>query len=252
MIIEIVVYNIASAIQAEKGGADRIELCDNPGEGGTTPSAGIIEIIKQALNIPVFVMVRPRGGDFCYSAHEFESMKKDIILCKKLGIPGVVLGILNTNGNLDKERCRELIQLAKPMQVTCHRAIDMSRDPFQTLEDCIDVGFDRILTSGHHAKAEQGIDVLSSLVQKSKNRISIMAGSGISEQNIHRIVAETGVQEIHFSALTYQKSRMEYRNEKIVGMGSAGGGEFMLRSADHELISRMRQLAESANTSLKN
>src|SRR5258708_32475695 len=200
MTIEIVVYNIESARKAEEGGADRIELCDNPGEGGTTPSIGTVEVVRRNVNLDVFIMLRPRGGDFCYSNDEFYSMKRDLLQSQKLSVDGFVLGILNPNGTIDKKRCKELIDKARPLKVTCHRAFDMTRDPFEALEDCIEVGFDRILTSGQHPKALQGVALIQQLVQKAGNRISIMAGSGVNEDTVKEIVTRTGVKEIHFSA----------------------------------------------------
>src|SRR5687768_15688221 len=135
MVVEVVVYNIESALKAQEGGADRIELCDNPGEGGTTPSSGVVEVVRQNLSIDVYVMIRPRGGDFLYSNYEFHAMKRDIVQCQRLSADGVVFGILTVDGRIDKKRCQELIARARPLKVTCHRAFDMARDPFEALED---------------------------------------------------------------------------------------------------------------------
>lgn len=137
MTIEVVVYTIESAIRAQEGGADRIELCANPSEGGTTPSYGTIELVRQNISMDLYVMIRPRGGDFCYSRYEFHSMKRDISQCQKLSVDGFVFGILTTDGTLDIKRCKELIDKIRPLKVTCHRAFDMTRDPFEALEDCI-------------------------------------------------------------------------------------------------------------------
>ncbi len=159
MTLEIVVYNIESALKAQEGRADRIELCDNPGEGGTTPSYGTIENVRQNVNLDVFVMIRPRGGDFHYSNYEFHSMKRRSMPVPE-SVDGVVFGILNENGTIDKKtRCKELIARARPLKVTCHRAFDMTYDPFEALEDCIEVGFDRILTSGQQTQAVKGVDL---------------------------------------------------------------------------------------------
>lgn len=245
MIIEIVVYNIESALKAQEGGADRIELCDNPGEGGTTPSFGVIEAVRQNVNLDVFVMIRPRGGDFHYSNYEFHSMKRDIDQCQKLSADGVVFGILNADGTLDKKRCKELIDRARPMKVTCHRAFDMTRDPFQTLEDCIEVGFDRILTSGHQTAAVKGTALIAELIKKANGRIAIMPGSGVNEETVEKIVMETGANEIHFSAVSSRDSAMQYRNSAIAGMGSDEGSEFKYRTVDPERVSVMRTLAEA-------
>jgi len=246
MTIEIVVYNIESALKAQEGGADRIELCDNPGEGGTTPSYGMIEAARQNVNLDVFVMIRPRGGDFHYSNYEFHCMKRDIDQCQKLSADGVVFGILNADGTLDKKRCKELIDRARPMKVTCHRAFDMTRDPIQTLEDCIEVGFDRILTSGHQTVASKGIDLIADLVKKANGRIAIMPGSGVNESAVEKIVSETGVNEIHFSATAFRESAMQYRNMAIAGMGSDEGAEFKYRTVDPDRVRAMRKLAEQA------
>src|SRR5690606_4814948 len=137
MVLEGVVYNIESALKAQEGGADRIELCVDPGEGGTTPSIGCVEAVRQALNIDVDVMIRPRGGDFHYSRYEYYAMKRDIAQCQRLSVDGFVFGILTPDGRIDKDRCRELIKLCRPLKVTCHRAFDMTRDPEEALEDCI-------------------------------------------------------------------------------------------------------------------
>jgi copper homeostasis protein len=241
MIIEIVVYNIESALKAQEGGADRIELCDNPGDGGTTPSYGTIEVVRNNTNLDVYVMLRPRGGDFCYSNDEFYSMKRDLFQSQKLSVDGFVLGILNPNGTIDKKRCKELIDKARPLKVTCHRAFDMTRDPYEALEDCIEVGFERILTSGQQPKAALGIGLIAELVKRARGRIKVMPGSGIDEDSVHEIVSKTGAEEIHFSALAFRDSRMEFRNPAIAGMGSNEGSEFKLRTVDPDRIRRLRQ-----------
>ncbi len=245
MTLEIVVYNIDSALKAQEGRADRIELCDNPADGGTTPSYGVIENVRQNVSFDVFVMIRPRGGDFHYSSYEFHAMKRDIDQCQKLSVDGVVFGILNSDGTIDKKRCKELIDRARPLKVTCHRAFDMTSDPFQALEDCIEVGFDRILTSGQRAKAIDGVDLIAELIKKANGRISIMPGSGVNEETVEEIVKKTGATEIHFSATSFRESEMKFRNQKIAGMGNEEGSEFKLRTVDPERVKRMRVLAES-------
>jgi len=244
MILEVVVYNIESALKAQEGGADRIELCDNPGEGGTTPSFGIIESVRQNVNLDVYVMIRPRGGDFHYTNYEFHSMKRDIYQCQRISVDGVVFGILNADGTLDKKRCKELIDKARPLKVTCHRAFDMTRDPFEALEDCIEVGFDRILTSGHRTTASLGADQIGELIKKSNGRIAIMPGSGVNENTVEEIVRKTGAKEIHFSATDFRDSAMQYRNPAITGMGSAEGSEFKYRTVDPQRVRTIRKLAE--------
>jgi copper homeostasis protein len=244
MTVEIVVYNIDSALRAQEGGADRIELCENPGEGGTTPSFGTIESVRQNVSLDVFVMIRPRGGDFHYSNYEFHAMKRDISQCQKLSVDGVVLGILNPDGTIDKKRCKELIEKARPLKVTCHRAFDMTRDPFEALEDCIEAGFDRILTSGGQTQAVKGVDLIAELIKKANGRIAIMPGSGVNENTVEEIVSKTGASEIHFSATSSRESAMIFRNQQIAGMGSDEGSEFKLRTVDPERVRNIRALAE--------
>jgi copper homeostasis protein len=244
MTIEIVVYNIESALKAAEGGADRIELCENPAEGGTTPSYGTIELVRQNVSLDVFVMIRPRGGDFHYSSYEFHAMKRDILQCQKLSVDGVVFGIVTPDGTIDKKRCRELIGRARPLKVTCHRAFDMTRDPFEALEDCIEVGFDRILTAGQQAQAVMGADLLGELIKRANGRISIMPGSGVNETTVEEIIQKCGAREIHFSAAAFRESNMEYKNPNIAGMGSAEGLEFKVRTVDPNRIKKMRTLAD--------
>lgn len=244
MKIEIVVYNIESALKAQEGGADRIELCDNPGDGGTTPSYGTIELVRQNVNLDVYVMIRPRGGDFYYSSYEFHSMKRDISQCQKLSVDGIVFGILSTDGTIDKKRCKELIAQARPLKVTCHRAFDMTRDPFEALEDCIEAGFDRILTSGQRAVASEGANLIGELIRKAEGRIAIMPGSGVNENTVEAIISKSGATEIHFSATAFRDSSMVFKNTHIAGMGSEEGAEFKLRVVDPERIKKMRVLAE--------
>jgi copper homeostasis protein len=246
MTIEVVVYNIESALRAQEGGADRIELCDNPGEGGTTPSYGVIEAVRQNVSLDLFVMIRPRGGDFHYSNYDFHCMKGDIMQCQKISVDGLVFGILNEDGTIDKKRCKELIDKARPLKVTCHRAFDMTRDPFEALEDCIEVGFDRILTAGQQTKAINGVDLISELIKKANGRIAIMPGSGVNEETVSEIVTKTKAKEIHFSATAFRDSPMSYRNPKIAGMGSDEGSEFKLRTVDPQRVKATRSLAEKA------
>ena len=248
MLTEIVVYNIESALKAQEGGADRIELCDNPGEGGTTPSFGTIESVRQNVNLDVFVMIRPRGGDFLYSNYEFHSMKRDIHQCQKISVDGVVFGILNEDGTLDKKRCKALIDSARPLKVTCHRAFDMTRDPFEAMEDCIEVGFDRILTAGQQPQALAGASLIGELIKKATGRIAIMPGSGVNENTVQEILRKSGASEIHFSATAFRESGMKYKNAQIEGMGSEAGAEFKLRTVDPDRVREMRRLSTLAKS----
>jgi copper homeostasis protein len=246
IICEVVVYNFDSAMKAQEGGADRIELCDNPGDGGTTPSYGMIEQVRQNISMDVYVMLRPRGGDFLYTNYEFHIMKRDLIQCQRLSVDGIVFGMLTEDGKIDMKRCKEIIAKARPLKITCHRAFDMTRDPFEALEDCIDVGFDRILTSGHKSTALEGIDLIQQLVLKANGRISIMAGSGINENSVSQVVNKSGVKEIHFSAVTPLPSRMSFQNEHISKMGNKSGSEYLIRSVDPQQVKVIRSLAERA------
>ena len=208
--IEVCCYSIESALAAQQGGADRIELCDNLFEGGTTPSLGIMKAVRSKVEIALFAMIRPRGGDFNYSELELESMFHDIILAKKLGLNGVVLGVLNTNGTFNLEVMKRLIEAANPLEVTIHRSFDLTIDPFQSLEDAIGLGVNRILTSGQKNSAFDGIPLISSLTEIAGDKVSIMPGSGISEHNICEIIAKTGAREFHVSAKSVRPSKMNF------------------------------------------
>lgn len=213
--LEIIGFNIESCIAAQEAGADRIELCASPGEGGTTPSYGLIQSAREKLDIDLYVMIRPRGGDFLYNDDDFEMMKKEIELCKKSGCDGIVTGILTTDGKIDKPRCRQLIELAYPLEATFHRAFDRVDDPFQALEDLIDLGFERILTSGLKPKAVESLKLLKELVNKADGRIIIMPGSGVTSQNIISIAGTTGAKEFHSSASFSKESEVKFINAKM-------------------------------------
>jgi copper homeostasis protein len=198
--LEIIGFTIEDCIQAQSAGAQRIELCDNASEGGTTPSYGFIKAAREKLNIPLYVMIRPRGGDFVYTADEYAIMIEDIKVCKKLGCDGIVLGILTNKGEVDKARCLKLVELSYPMGVTFHRAFDRTADPFKSMEDIIDIGCERILTSGQKTTAPEGVDLITSLIQKSDDRIIIMPGSGVRSDTILSIAEKTAAKEFHSSA----------------------------------------------------
>ena len=212
MKLEVIGFNIESCIAAQEGGANRIELCSGPGEGGTTPSYAFIKAAREKLHIDLYVMIRPRGGDFLYSDEEFEIMKNDIAVCKQLSCNGIVTGILTTDGKVDVKRNRELIELAYPMQATFHRAFDRVANPAEALETLIELGFERILTSGLRPRGVEGIEMLSQLVKQANERIIIMPGSGVNSENIISIAKGSGVKELHSSAGIYAKSKMEFQN----------------------------------------
>lgn len=235
--LEVCANSFASALAAEKGGASRVELCENLAEGGTTPSFAQIKMCKERLNIEVWPIVRPRGGDFLYSDDEFELIKEDIKICKSLECDGVVTGILLANGEIDKIRCAELISLATPMSVAFHRAFDMSNNLEKALEDLIEMGFVRVLTSGGAENAFNGITTIANLVALAKGRIEIMPGAGINPDNIKEIASKTGAQNFHSSARTTIKSKMEYRNQSTK-MGSVED-EYKYEQTSSELVKQM-------------
>lgn len=241
--MEVCANSLTSALAAQKGGAIRVELCDNLPEGGTTPSYAQIALAKQMLSIKVYPIVRPRGGDFLYSDLEFELMKADIKACKMLNCDGVVIGILKADGSIDMERCAELIALAAPMPVTFHRAFDMSNDLEQALEDVINLGCERILTSGGESSALKGATVIARLIERAKGRIIIMPGAGVSTGNIRELIQITGAKEFHASAKLAVKSEMQFRNPRLT-MGTIVD-EFSYDITDSETV---RNLIRLANT----
>jgi copper homeostasis protein len=209
MTIEICAYSLESCINAQAGGAGRIELCGGLGEGGTTPSAGLIEVVKKHIQIPVYVMIRPRGGDFVYDVFEEEIMKKDINLAKQLGANGVVLGILSADGQVDVARTKALVDFAYPMKVTFHRAFDLTPDPVKALKAVIATGAERILTSGQKPSAIEATELLKKLAKEAGQSIEIMAGGGVSHTNAKQL-AETGVHALHLTAKAFRPGRQKY------------------------------------------
>lgn len=240
--LEICADSVESALAAQRGGAHRIELCSGLIEGGTTPSSGLISTVRSRLSIPIWVMVRPRNGDFCYGPDDFETMEQDVLTAKQLGAEGVVFGILNEDGQIDLERTRRLVNLARPLKTTFHRAFDMSRDLGEALEAGVAAGVDRILTSGGEQRVEDGLPVVKALATRAAGRVVIMAGGGITESNAHHVIAATGVREVHASAAALVASSMRHRNEKIA-MGALKGREY-LRSVVVE--EKVRRLVEAA------
>lgn len=211
-LLEVIGFNIESCLLAQAAGANRIELCDNPGEGGTTPSYGFIKAARENLQIQLFPIIRPRGGDFLYTDAEFELMKSDIKICKQFGCDGVVIGILNKDGLVDKKRCSQLVELAYPLGVTYHRAFDRVYNPAQALEDVIDIGCERILTSGLQPNAIDGAAQIATLIKQADERIIIMPGSGVRSDNIIALANKTGAKEFHSSARKNIDSKMKYSN----------------------------------------
>lgn len=207
MILEICANSYLSAKNAQDAGAHRVELCQELTVGGITPSYGLLKKALEHLTIPIFVLVRPRSGDFVYTDCEFEIMKNDIEICKALGAKGIVSGVLNYDKAVDVERTKILVELAKPLPFTFHRAFDEVNNPEKSLEQLIDLGIERVLTSGQDATAEGGVDLLEELNKQAKDRIIIMAGSGVSAHNVHKF-KRIGLKEIHASASSVLKQNI--------------------------------------------
>ncbi|MDA0745495.1 MAG: copper homeostasis protein CutC [bacterium] len=236
VLFEICIDSPDGAVAAQEGGAKRVELCDNLIEGGTTPSAGAIRVARRYIDIGLQVIIRPRGGDFCYTALEFEAMKYDVERAGEEGADGVVIGVLTPEGAVDVERTGELVALAGSLSVTFHRAFDMVRDAEAALEDLILLGIHRVLTSGCEASALEGVDLIAHLVQKAGDRIVVMPGGGIHERNVGKVVRSTGVKEVHVSARGTVESRMEYRNPNAFMGGELRPPEFTYKTTDADRI----------------
>lgn len=236
MRVEICVDSVGGAVAAERGGADRVELCDNLLEGGTTPSAGCIKVTRRHLKIGLHIIIRPRGGDFLYTTDEFAVMLEDIRMAKELGADGVVIGCLTAEGAIDRSRTRELIQQAQPLKVTFHRAFDLCRDAQTGLEDLITLGVDRVLTSGQEASCIEGMDLIAALQTQSAGRIIVMPGGGLTPRNIKKLVAATGVSEVHLSARRTVESQMTYRNTRVFMGGALRPPEFNWKTTDESSV----------------
>jgi copper homeostasis protein len=243
--VEVCVANIASAIAAQKGGAQRIELCDNLYEGGTTPSYSMIRKVRQLLRIDINVMIRPRGGDFLYSDAEFEIMLEDIRICRELKADGVVFGILLSDGTIDVDRCRILVEQAWPMTTTFHRAFDLTPDPYQALESIIALEMDRILTAGQQNKVTEGLELVTKIVTRANDRIIIMPGSGINLNNILEIRDTTAAKEFHLTGRKLLESKMKFRKEGIHMGGLSEIPEYDVKSTDAAIIRKIVTLLGS-------
>ena len=234
MTVEVCAYSLQSCLTAQVAGAQRIELCGGRAEGGTTPSAGLIQLVRQHLTIPLYIMVRPRGGDFLYTDTELSVMAADIETAKNIGVNGIVLGLLRADGTVDTDRTSRLVELAHPLPVTFHRAFDMTRNPTEALEAVIRTGAVRVLTSGHQSTAEAGLPVLRELVRLAAGRIEIMAGAGVNASNAGALI-EAGVDALHLSGSIRHESLMVYR-QAAVSMASFVPGEYERVEADEETI----------------
>ncbi len=236
MKIEICVDSVEGAMTAARGGADRVELCDNLMEGGTTPSGGCIKLARANLSIGLQVIIRPRGGDFLYSDIEMAVMVEDVRLAKALGADGVVIGCLTADGDVDQARTSALAELARPMNVTFHRAFDMCRDPRKALETLIELGIDRVLTSGQEASVLEGLDLICDLNKLAAGRIIVMPGGGLTARNVQKIVERSGVREVHLSARSGVESKMNHRNSRCFMGGALRPPEFSWKATDEAAV----------------
>ena len=237
--IEIATTDFNTTASAVAGGADRIELCTALSEGGLTPSLGLIRQCRDAFSLPLFPIIRPRGGDFRYDDDELAIMETDIRACRDLGCDGVVLGMLKKDGSLPRKKLARLVELAYPMEVTFHRAFDRCRDPFEALEQLIGLGFQRILTSGQKPTAPEGAELIAQLVKVADGRITIMPGAGIRPDNIQALAAATGATEFHSSLRARRDSSMEFRHPAFPA------SDFQLDAIDPDQVRLLRQNLES-------
>jgi len=226
MLFEVCLQSVDDAVAAQAGGAQRVELCAALIEGGITPSLGTIQACRDAVDVDIMVMIRPRGGDFDYTEWELDSIAKDIAHCRGIGVTGVVFGMLEHDGQVARTQVQRMVKEAGPdLSVTFHRAFDVSADPFAALETLIELGVDRVLTSGQAATVPEGKDVIRQLVDQSAGRIGILPGNGIVPENVAEIVAYTGVSEFHASAFGTVVSRMKHQNPDVY-MGIPGLPEY--------------------------
>lgn len=219
-VLEICAFNIQSCIIAEKAGASRVELCDSPAEGGTTPSYATISRTREKVAIPLYPIIRPRAGNYLYDEDEFAIMRKDIEKCKSLHCDGISIGVQTIDGAIDVERLKRIVGWAYPMGVTCNRVFDATPNPFKALEDVIAAGCERILTSGQRSSALLGTELLAKLVQLADDRIIIMPGAGIRSSNIGQLIRETGAVEYHASARKEVANPVTFQNPEIIDFGS--------------------------------
>jgi copper homeostasis protein len=241
MKLEICIDSVESAVVAQNAGADRVELCAGLIEGGTTPSAGAIQAVRRRVTLGVMVIIRPRGGDFLYDDLEMETMLEDVHTAKRLGADGVVVGCLRADGGIHLEQTRALIQAARPMLVTFHRAFDLCADPRAALEQVVELGAERLLTSGQEATVLEGAELIRSLREQAAGRVIIMPGGGITPRNAGKIVALTGASEIHLSCRRTVDSAMTHRNGRVYMGGALYPPEYQRKIADEAGIRTVRQ-----------
>ncbi|MBM6854192.1 copper homeostasis protein CutC [Mediterraneibacter glycyrrhizinilyticus] len=244
-ILEACVDSVRSAIEAEKGGASRVELCSDLVIGGVSPSIPLFRQIRKYTDLRIRVLLRPRYGDYCYDSYEFEELKEEVSLFREEGADGVVVGILNPDGTLNTEQLSELKQEAGSMEITLHRAFDVCADPFQALEQAVEMGFDTILTSGQAPTAWEGRDLLRELQKKSRGRIEILAASGIGPEPIRNLIPFTGISSYHMSGKAELESAMTFR-KKGIGLGLSESSDYkILRTDSHEIRTSVALLKQA-------
>ncbi|MVN20495.1 copper homeostasis protein CutC [Mucilaginibacter arboris] len=239
--LEVCANSLTSALAAQEAGAHRVELCDNLKEGGTTPSFAQIALARKYLEIKLYPIIRPRGGDFLYSDLEAEIMKADILQCRQLGCDGVVFGMLTKEGRVDSKRCMELKQAAGNLGTTFHRAFDHCRDPFEALEEIIEMGFERILTSGQEVDALKGAPLIAKLTEQARGRIIIMPGAGIRPDNFKQLIQLTHATEYHASAKNVFKSKMLFDEVKT----GSRQEDFLIEQTDKNIVKELLSIAGS-------
>jgi copper homeostasis protein len=237
-ILEVCAFNIQSCLIAEKAGAARVELCDNPVEGGTTPSYGTIRQVRERIHILLYPIIRPRSGNYYYDDDEFEIMRKDILACKELGCNGISVGIGTLHAEIDTERLKRMVEWAYPMGVTCNRVFDGTPDPYRSLEELIACGCERVLTSGQKSAAPDAGEVLAKLVEQADDRIIIMPGAGVKSSNILQLRKECDATEYHASARKVVPNPLTYINTRVSDYGN-------VYVADEEEVRRMVELLNS-------
>lgn len=244
--LEVCANSATSAIAAQNGGATRVELCNNLHQGGTTPSHGHIMVARKYLHIKLYALIRPRSGDFLYTKEEFQVILSDVRQSIALGCDGIVVGILNKDGSIDIERNSQIVNMARQhgLGVTFHRAFDVCANKEKALEDLINIGFERLLTSGGKSNVMEGARAIKNLLDQANGRISIMPGGGISEKNVADLVHYTGVKEIHTSARALVNSQMQYRNDNIM-MGNRYVDEYAIYETNSEVVRNIIRLANS-------
>lgn len=244
LLLEASVYSADGAKVAFEAGADRVELCDNISEGGTTPSYGMIRQTMKA-GPSVFVIIRPRGGDFLYTSEEVEVMLADIEMCKQQGVHGVVIGALNADGSIDLSSTKRMVDAARPMQVTFHRAFDMCKDASEAVKQLADLGIERILTSGQRNTAYEGKELLQELQSTLPEGIQLLIGSGVNPGNLEELHDYIGADEYHMSAAKYVASEMDYRNPHIAMGNEEDADEFRKLAPDYDKIANARKVLDS-------